>query len=364
MGDEPTAPASTPGPGAVPSGADDLTAAWLTRELGPSFGGARVETVTSSPIGTGQVAETRRLALTWDPPGAGPGSVVAKVPSPDPSSRAAALATRTYEIEAGFYRDVADTVEVRRPHCWASRWDAATDDYVVVLEDLAPAEAGDQLRGCSLDDAADAIPELVALHAPRWGDETLRELSWLRAPTAETASFFATVLAGVLPGFLDRFADTVDGDVLDLAQRFVPKAGQYLLGWDGPSTVVHGDFRLDNLLFGGPRVAVVDWQTVGIGPGTGDLAYFLGGSLQPADRAGHEHDLVRDYHRRLVARDVGQSWDDCWAGYRRHALGGLLMAILASQLVERTERGDAMFTVMAAHAGRHALDLDAESFLD
>jgi aminoglycoside phosphotransferase (APT) family kinase protein len=127
--------------------------------------------------------------------------------------------------------------------------------------------------------------------------------------------------------------------------------------------VTHGDFRLDNLLFGGPRVAVVDWQTVGLSAGIGDVAYFLGGSLAPDVRRAGEEALVREYHHRLVVAGAEQSWDDCWAGYRRYALGGLMMAILASQVVVRTERGDAMFTVMAEHAGRHALDLDAESFL-
>src|SRR5689334_1904183 len=110
-------------PGGVPRGAADLTADWLTEALG--IDGARVTAVESSPIGTGQVAETRRLDLSWDPPEAGPASVVAKVPSPDEASRNAARAVRTYEIEAGFYRDLAASVDVRAPHCWCSRWDAA-----------------------------------------------------------------------------------------------------------------------------------------------------------------------------------------------------------------------------------------------
>jgi hypothetical protein len=101
----------------------------------------------------------------------------------------------------------------------------------------------------------------------------------------------------------------------------------------------------------------------GLSGGVGDVSYFLGGSLKPEVRRAAEDALVREYHRQLVAAGVDQSWDDCWAGYRRYALGGLMMAILASQVVVRTERGDAMFTVMAEHAGQHALDLDAESFL-
>jgi hypothetical protein len=39
------------------------------------------------------------------------------------------------------------------------------------------------------------------------------------------------------------------------------------------------------------------------------------------------------------------------------------MAVGASMLVERTERGDAMFMVMAERHAQHALDLNAMSLL-
>ncbi|MEZ5258269.1 MAG: aminoglycoside phosphotransferase family protein [Ilumatobacteraceae bacterium] len=56
-------------------------------------------------------------------------------------------------------------------------------------------------------------------------------------------------------------------------------------------TVVHGDYRLDNLLFGPPGsatpLAVVDWQTVSYGSPMNDVAYFLGAGLQIEDRREH-----------------------------------------------------------------------------
>jgi hypothetical protein len=39
------------------------------------------------------------------------------------------------------------------------------------------------------------------------------------------------------------------------------------------------------------------------------------------------------------------------------------MAVAASMLVERTERGDQMFMTMAARHARHALDLNAIDLL-
>jgi aminoglycoside phosphotransferase (APT) family kinase protein len=127
--------------------------------------------------------------------------------------------------------------------------------------------------------------------------------------------------------------------------------------------VVHGDFRLDNLLFGGPRVAVVDWQTVKIGPALSDVAYFIGSALLPEVRRDHEAALVRSYHHQLAEAGVTLPWDECWADYRRYPFDGLLMGIVASMLVARTPRGDDMFMAMVDRHGRQALDLGSAEFL-
>ena len=107
---------------------------------------------------------------------------------------------------------------------------------------------------------------------------------------------------------------------------------RYLADRPGPWTLLHGDLRLDNLLFGRPRVTVVDWHTVKIGPGLSDVSYFIGSSLVPEVRRDFECDLVRAYHRHLESGGVDLAWDDCWQGYRRYSLDGLVMAIAASVL--------------------------------
>src|SRR5205085_1977177 len=56
--------------------------------------------------------------------------------------------------------------------------------------------------------------------------------------------------------------------------------------------------------------------------------------------------------------------EHCWREYRRQAFGGVLMAIVASMLVQRTERGDEMFMAMLARHSQQALDLDSEALLD
>ena len=122
----------------------------------------------------------------------------------------------------------------------------------------------------------------------------------------------------------------------------------------GPRTIVHADFRLDNLLFtpDRPEPAVVDFQTVNWGCGAYDLAYFVGGSIEPEVRRAAGDDLVAGYHEALVARGVRDyPLGSLRTDYRREAFGGLLMAVGASMVVKQTERGDRMFlTSVRRHA--------------
>jgi len=137
--------------------------------------------------------------------------------------------------------------------------------------------------------------------------------------------------------------------------------------------VVHGDFRLDNLLFraaGGATegagstaggVGVVDFQTVTHACGPQDLAYFIGAGLTTEARRTYERDLVARWAEELRKYGVQLTADDAWLEYRRYAFAGFVMAVVASMIVKQTPRGDEMFMAMANRHGVHAADLDSLS---
>lgn len=133
----------------------------------------------------------------------------------------------------------------------------------------------------------------------------------------------------------------------------------------GPGSFVHGDFRLDNMLFGGPiPLVVVDWQTINIRNPIADIAYFLGAGLLPDLRCSNETQLLRVYHEALLAHGVTNfSFATCFLDYRRFSFSGLVMAVIASMLVVRATCGDDMFMVMANRHAQQALELDAEALL-
>ena len=170
------------------------------------------------------------------------------------------------------------------------------------------------------------------------------------------------------PGFVARYAHHIEPEGLALGEQLGAALPTWLDHRREPFTVTHGDYRLDNMMFGTPAgghpLAIVDWQTVGHGPAAADLSYFLGASLLVDDRRAHERDLVAHYHADVVRRGVrGWSLDECWEDYRLYTFAGVVMAVVASMIVTQTERGDEMFVAMATRHLRHAMDLDAASLL-
>jgi aminoglycoside/choline kinase family phosphotransferase len=340
-----------------------VTGSWLTDVLrrDGALPAGTVVSIDRQVVGTGQMADSFRLVPRYDTdrPGA-PSSVVGKFTAADDTSRATGIAMRTSEVEVRFYQEVASTVDVRTPHCYHADVDPATAEFVLILEDMAPARAGDQVAGCGVDEATLALTELAALHAPRWGDPGLEKLAWLNRRTTESNDLGAQLLPVLFEGFAARYGDVLEGAVLDVGRRLMPGIAAYLHHQPRPWTVQHADYRLDNLLFGtadsAAALAVVDWQTVVLGPGAADVSYFLGAGPSVDDRRRHEERLVGEYHHALVARGVDDySFDQCFADYRRYAYAGYLMAVGASMMVERTERGDEMFLAMAR---RHAAQID------
>lgn len=344
-----------------------LTPAWLTaalRSSGHLDPDGRVTGADVRPVGTGQMGAAVRLTLRYEGARDAPATLIAKLAASDETSRATARSLRAYEREVRFYQQLAPRLPVRTPRAFYADVDVETADQVLLLEDLAPARPGDQLAGCSVAAARTAVGELVKLHAPRWGDPGLADLEWLHRDPAATRRFLRELLPELWRGFRHRYAGDLGPDVHRAGEALFGELDGYLSAGTGPWTIVHGDYRLDNLLFSaaGDRgaVAVVDWQTCGHGPALADVAYFIGAGLDAGERRAVERDLVGGYHAGLLGAGVeGYGWDRCWRDYRRGTWSGLVMAVAASMLVERTPRGDRMFLTMAARHARHALDLDA-----
>ncbi|HEU0045858.1 phosphotransferase family protein [Sphingomonas sp.] len=346
----------------IPVAPDQFTLPWVEQVFGASPGA--LAGLSHAPVGTGQVCDSYRFACNWRD-GALPASFIAKCPSADPVSRAGAALYRLYASEVGWYRDCAAHAGVPCPRPYHAAIDDDGERFVLLLEDMAPLTQGDQIAGGSVAQVAAALDGAAALHAwrPAGGD-------WARLPWSERSPAAGAMLHAILsacyPKFRARFAPLLEAEVLALADAFVARLDVYLPREDAAECLRHSDLRLDNILFdaSGTRAVLLDWQTVTRGQAATDVAYLIGTSFaDPATRAAREGALIDGYLARRAALGRPAERDRFWQDYRRNAFAGLAMAINASQYVERTARGDAMFAAMAARPARMAIDLDSLDLL-
>lgn len=79
-----------------------------------------------------------------------------------------------------------------------------------------------------------------------------------------------------LPLVFERFGDVFTTAARWQAEAFGPGiAAHFAAIAAGPKTIVHGDYRIDNMMFGGgnqDELTVIDWQGCGIGCGALEMS--------------------------------------------------------------------------------------------
>lgn len=336
---------------AIPNDIAEVTAGWLSAVLTGPDRPVVVETVESAVVGTGQTGSTYRVDVTYD--GSGdhglPSSFAVKLPSVDPEVRE--RVALGYRSEHTFYTRVADTVAVPVPTC--HHIDIAGDgaEFVLLMDDLAPARQGDQLAGCTRDEAVLAARALAGLHGPRWCDPAWDALPGivLGRPDRDGAQGLADIVGIAVDTTIERIGDRLPDENVATLRAVTPAIAPWLLAEPSRFSVLHGDYRLDNLMFtpDGSAVTVVDWQTLAVGLPARDLAYFVATSVEPDARADIEDDAVRAYHEELLRHGVtGHDLEECRRDHRLAMLQIPLMTTLGFAFSAATDRGDEMAVAM------------------
>ena len=345
----------------IPRHPGDVTPEWLSAVLSGDGTPVEVSEVDVTAIGTGQTGATYRVSARYatDPNGL-PDTFVIKLPAQDDTVRD--RVTIGYRSECAFYATVADRVQVPVPQCF---YCAITEDalaYALLLADQAPAMQGEQIAGCGEREARLAVTALAGLHGPSWCDPV-----WLDFPgiafarpgeaSANGLGEVARMSADITLAKLGDRMSAADRETFTTAMGLV---GSWLLAGHERFSLLHGDYRLDNMLFDpdADSVTVVDWQTLGVGLPARDLAYFTATSLKPELRAALEGDLVDAYHRALAGYGVaGYDRETCWHDYRLGMPQALLISALGFAFATATDRGDDMVLTMLARGCQAIRDL-------
>ncbi len=360
----------------IPAGPQELTADWLTQALRQTgaITDATVKSFDTTTLGEGAgfMGQLAQVAVRYEGSEAdAPRSLIAKFPSDIPENRDVGNLFRFYERETRFYQEIADEVELRTPRCYYSAMDVEADEYVLLLEDLAPARVGDQLTGCSPDEAELAIRHLAKFHATWWESPRLAEIDWMPASNDPTqVQAVEDAYRDTWDSFLERFGDKLPRSMLEIGERLGNNIASIMNeNAQPPRTIFHGDYRLDNLFFatpeGGDPLAVIDWQISFRGRGVFDVAYFMSGGLHPKDRKANEMRILRSYHRILTENGVGDyDLDQCLHDYRLSTVLCLVYPVIGGGSVDMgNERGVALWDAILERNVAATLDLDAGELL-
>ncbi len=353
----------------IPGRPTDVTPAWLSAALSADGETVVVDTLDIAAVGTGQTGATYRISATYAANPAGlPDTFVIKLPAQDDAVKGGV--TLGYLSEVAFYARVADKMAVPMPRCFYSDIANEGADFALLLEDMSPAVQGDQILGATADQARLAVTALAGLHGPSWCDPTwlgLAEIAMPKPGDEPAIRGLGDIARMAVDMTLEKLAPHIDAADRETATAAMSVVTPWLLAERDRFSLMHGDYRLDNLLFDPQttRVAVVDWQTMGIGLPARDLSYFTATSLQPELRAAIEQQLVDDYHQALLGYGVPDyDRETCWRDYRLGMLQAPLITSLGCAFASSTERGNAMMVAMLQRGCQAIRELETLELVD
>src|SRR6201992_4343170 len=253
----------------VPRYPGDITPEWLSAAVSRGLDPGQGSKVDVTAIGTGQTGATYRVSAKY----AGnarrlPDTFVIKLPAQDDTVRD--RVTIGYRSECAFYAFVADRVRVPIPECFYCEISADALDYALLLADQAPAVQGDQIAGCGEREARLAVTAVAGLHGPSWCDPIWLDFPGIAfaRPDEASAGGLGEVARMSAEITLDKLGDRMSAADRETFNTAMGLVTPWLLAERARVALLHGDYRLGNLLFspGAAGGTVVGWETGGGGP--------------------------------------------------------------------------------------------------
>lgn len=324
---------------ALPRTADEFTADWLNAALTESgvLGDHRVKSVSvlDSDI-PGQTAEVARLEVEYDRSDCPlPARIIAKYTSRNQTVIESVInAYQQYWRETSSYAEFPD-IGIARPNCLYSRFVPDSQEFVLLMNDLAPAQSPSWASSpAQVKVAAAALP---GMHARRWNSALLREKDWL--VQFDNRDFFriaAQAAVASLPKVQEVFGDaaSVSCELMQTHARQIEENVDFFA--TRPFTLVHGDYHPKQMFFptdAGGEFAVIDWQFSFVAAGAWDLARIVTVGQDADTRRRVEGELLGDYLEGLKQHGVtGYTRDDLETDFR--------FGIFVNQMIMTIATGD------------------------
>ena len=343
----------------IPEHLNEITPSWLSSVLN-----SKVDSVELNILGAdhGFMGDVVRVKLKGSKNL--PSSVVIKLPKRE--NRVFGELLGIYEREIMFYREFGDSQALQIPKPYYSEFDrdkgsekqaqilslldrlplfmvhwvnsigskiAASKNrrYILLIEDLSFMEPGDQVKGLNPEGCIQVLRGIAKMHHQYWQSSVLENHFWLLPIDIDARLRF-----GVFNDHVEDFRKTSSKTFEPHLQALQTAGPNFLRDFfaSTPTTLIHCDLRLDNILFEGDNCKYIDWQLTRSGPAAYDVAYFLSSAL-PVETTKKELESVsRDYHRSLNIENY--SYEDLQTDYAR----GLRMVLLNLTHTGDVELGD------------------------
>lgn len=344
-----------------------ITAKWLTsklKEVGFLTNGA-VGSVSREPVGdgTGMMSNLSRLSVTYVGDSESlPKSFVVKYPSDNSTNREIAMSFHLYEREVRYFAELDKRTSAYSPRAYLT--ELSGDNFIILMDDLRDYQVGDQALGADLEQTERAVDELAKLHATFWDNRA--GLEWVPGiAQSYHADNMANLISVGWPVMCEIFHDFIPPEVAGRGRDIVDSIRVLQAGMmAGPVTLLHGDFRMENLLFGTrsdhQQIAMIDWQGPIIGKGVVDVALFLGQSTRTEIRRAHEQKLIQRYVDGLQAVGVSTySADRAWQDYQEAILyNWVYVGVVAGTLDVNNDKAFTWMSQMVARQSAASIDLD------
>jgi hypothetical protein len=284
----------------VPHFSDRITVDWLNENLtAGDFEKAEFTDLQLAPIGesVGFLGDLFRISLDYARDAdAYPSSLILKLPTYRDDNRETGKALAAYEREAMFYRHCPDS-PANPPKHYLSVQMGDDQEFMMLIEDLGNCRFVAQSGEIDVADARIGLEGLARHHAHYWDTPELRNMNWLRS-YEEWADIYPPQIETGWPIFEKHFSYLIPAELKDafpLGNDLYSDITRHVTR-SLPSTLMHGDARIENMAIDGSASArFYDWQVCACGPAAYDVVYYLGSSLDPDTWLDHGQSLIDSY---------------------------------------------------------------------
>jgi hypothetical protein len=272
---------------------------WIGEVLGTTITSLEAQLLGE---GKGLQSTAWRLQLTCDPPGSGPASVILKSETSNQDFNAFSRLNNAFGREVGVYTHCTPRLADHQPLIFACQGGGPA---WLLMEDLTHLDAGDQVIGLTYQQTLATIQQMAAIHAEFWKDPDLEEHNWL----PPHGFWFTAPKSEILDDFFATYGVRFGSEVCQLVRAVLEQADAIDAALASrPWTLVHGDLRADNVLYGGspedPASVIIDWSWATRSMAAIDIAFLVGGSTPQVQRLGRHGELLGAWHGALVQGGV------------------------------------------------------------